>query len=106
MIRTMPIPVGTSDLPKVRVKSLDPLARRRDREDKVRIYHLHKRWGHLIVVIDGVGQVHTRRSDVAHRESHAPGELALDIHIPLRFVRSMGIEFNVRGLDGAKSEQT
>src|SRR2546422_8523207 len=33
----------------------------------------------LIVVIDGVGQVHTRRSDVAHRESHASGELALNI---------------------------
>src|SRR5436309_15026523 len=102
----MPTPLGSSDLPKVRVNYLDLLARRRNRKDKVRIDHLHKGWGHLIGVIDGVGQVHTRRSDVAHRESHGPAELALDIQVPLHPVRTMGIEFNVRGLDRARTEQT
>src|SRR5207248_9431851 len=57
-------------------------------------------------VIDGVSQVHTRRSDVSHRESHAPRELALDIQVPLHPVGTTGIEFNVRGLDRARSEQT
>src|SRR5437667_416722 len=43
---------------------------------------------------------------IAHGESRAPGELALDIQVPLRPVRTTGIEFNVRGLDCTRIEQT
>ena len=46
----------------------------------------------------GVSQVHGRRSDVAQRQGHAPGELALDIQIPLHPVTATGIEFNMGGM--------
>src|SRR5712671_4951646 len=98
----MPIPVGSPDLPKVRVDSLNRLARRRDREDKVGIDSFHQRRRHLIAVIDRVGQVHTRRSYVAYSESHVPGELALNIHVPLHLIGTTGIEFNMRALDRSK----
>src|SRR6267154_4997121 len=98
----MPIPVGSPDLPKVRVDSLNRLARRWDWEDKVGIDNFHQRRRHLIAVIDRVGQVYTRRSYVAHSHRHASGELALDIHVPLHLIGPTGIEFNVRTLDRAK----
>ncbi len=95
------------DLPKVRVNSLDLRARRRDRKDKGvqgRIKR-HERSRHLIGVLADMSQVHTSRSDVAHRQGQAPGELALDIQIPLHPVIATGIEFNVYPTERAGSEQ-
>src|SRR5258708_3004953 len=103
MICSVASPIGRSDLSKVRVYSLDGP---RSREDKVGIYGCHQRSRHLVRVIDGVGQMHANRSDVAHRQSQTPGELTLNIQIPLPFIGAVGIEFNMGSLRRARKEQT
>src|SRR5712691_4729624 len=107
MITTMSTPLGGSDIAKVRVYSLDRFARRRDREDiAIQCWiKVHQRSGYLIVVLDGMSQAHGRRSEVAHRQGHAPGELALDIQIPLQPVSATGIEFHMFHLKRGGSQQ-
>ena len=50
-------------------------------------------------------QVHTNRSDVAYRQGQAPGELALNIEIPLALIAVRRIEFNKRGLERIESDE-
>src|SRR5258707_14935966 len=107
MIRSMPKEIGTSDMAKVRI---NPLKLRktvtpRDRENIVDTIPIHQRIRHLIVVINGVGQMNANRSDVAHRQGNASGELPLNIEIPLHFVAARRIRLDTRGLEGAQAEQ-
>src|SRR6266403_3236664 len=107
MITTMSTPLGGSDLPKVRVDFLGLRTRRRDGEDEgiqCRIKR-HQRSRHLIVVLDEVSQAHRGRSDVTQRQGQAPGELALDIQIPLHPVTATRIEFNMGGSERVWNEQ-
>src|SRR6266853_209458 len=107
MIITLSIPIGGKDPPKVWVDSLDLRSRRRNRKDKtIQCWiKVHQRRRHLIVILDGVSQVHGRRSYVAQREGHVPGELALDIQIPLHPIGGTGIEFNMYRLKRVEVEQ-
>src|SRR5258707_6846164 len=42
-------------------------------------------------------QVHTSRSDIANRQSQTPGELTLNVEIPLGVIALLRIEFYQRG---------
>src|SRR5581483_5230884 len=101
----MPTPLGAADNPKVRVNSGDRLTRSRDREDKVCPIRGHQRRRHLISIINAVVQADTSRSDISNGQDQAPGELALNIKVPLRLVTSAGIKLNMRGSERAQIEQ-
>src|ERR1700676_5359685 len=101
----MPTPLSAADDSKVRVNSGDRLTRGRDREDKVCPIRRHQRRRHLIGIINAVVQTHTRRSHISNGQDQAPGELALDIEVPLRLITSAGIKLNMRGAECAEIEQ-
>src|ERR1043166_8417707 len=102
----MPRKVRASNLPEVRINPLNLLKiiAGGNREYIVRIDDLHKRRGYLVVVIVGVREMHTRRTDITYRQCHTPCELSLNIEVPLHFIAARGIRFNARGLQRARAE--